>query len=242
VDYVIALALLAGASLAVQLLAVVLVILTRSRPKPLLWAFWLSALVFNSAIGLVLLAVFRANGTILGTTASTVNPVVYVVVGGIALAAALFAATRRGRELIGREIEKSQDRSQAGGSVGDRVRAKADEVKTRAEESLDRGSVLVAVAAGVVLGTSTPFQIAAVGAMVRDGYSLPAQLALVVGFSLVTYLVVEVPVLLYAVRPDATAARVAALSSWLDSNKIQVAAALAALVGLVLIVKGLTSL
>jgi len=78
--------------------------------------------------------------------------------------------------------------------------------------------------------------------MVRDGYSLPVQLALVVGFSLVTYIVVEVPVLLYAVKPDATAARVAAFSSWLDSNKIQVAAALAALVGLVLIVKGLTSL
>src|SRR5438552_2906200 len=164
VQYVVALALLAAASLAVQLLAVVLVILTRSRPKPLLWSFWLSALIFNSAIGLVLLAVFRAKGTILGTTANTVNPVVYIVVGGIALAAALFAATRRGRELIGREIEKSQDRSQAGGPVGDRVRAKADEVKARAEESLDRGSVLVSVAAGVVLGTSTPFQIAAVGA------------------------------------------------------------------------------
>jgi hypothetical protein len=242
VQYVLALAFAAAASLTVQLLALVLVILTRPRPRPLLWAFWLSALIVNAAIGIVILLVFRANGTILGTTATTANPLVYIAIGGIALAAALFAATRRGRELIGREIDKSKDHSQPTGSVGDRLRAKADDIKAKADESLKRGSVLVAIVAGVLLGTTTPFQIAAIGSMVRDGYSLPVQLALIAIFSLITYIVVEVPVLSYTVWPDATEARVAAFSEWLDANKIQVAAALAAVVGLVLIVKGLTLL
>jgi hypothetical protein len=245
VGYIITMALMAAASLSVQLLAVVLVILTRPHPRPLLWAFWLSALVVNCAAGLVILWVFRDRGTILGETTVGVHPGLYIAVGVVALAAALFAATRRGRELIGREIEKSKGKgkaAEADDSVGGRLRAKADDVKARAGEALKRGSVLMAIVVGVVLGATTPFQMAAVGAMVRDGYSLPVQLALVVGFSLVTYIVVEVPVLLFSVRPDATAARVASFAAWMDANKIQVAAALAAVVGLALIVKGLTSL
>jgi hypothetical protein len=38
--HIIVLALASAASLAVQLLAVVLVILTRPNPRPLLWSFW----------------------------------------------------------------------------------------------------------------------------------------------------------------------------------------------------------
>ena len=92
------------------------------------------------------------------------------------------------------------------------------------------------------MGAPTPFQLAAIGAMVRDGYSFPVQLALIVVFSLITYVVVELPVLSYAIWPGATAARVAAFSAWLDANKIQVVAAIGAVVGLALIVKGVTSL
>ena len=44
------LALGSAGSLAVQLLAVVVVILTRSRPKPLLWAFYVSAMVVSMGI------------------------------------------------------------------------------------------------------------------------------------------------------------------------------------------------
>jgi hypothetical protein len=245
VQYIIGLALMSAASLSVQLLAVVLVILTRARPKALLWAFWLSALIFNSAIGIVILLVFRSKGTILGATTVGVHPAVYILVGVLAVAVGLFAATRRGRELIGREIEKSQSKgkaAEADDSVAGRLRARADGVKAKAEGQLLRGSVLVAIVVGLVMGAVTPFQLAAVGAMVRDDYSLPVQLLLVVGFSLVTYVVVEVPVLLYAVRPDATAARVAAFAAWLDANKIQVVAGIAAVVGVALIIKGVTSL
>ena len=70
---------------------------------------------------------------------------------------------------------------------------------------------------------------------------MPDFFALIVGFSLVTYLVVEVPVLGYTARPEATAARVATFSAWLSTNKIQVVVALAAVVGLAPIAKGLTS-
>ena len=230
-------------SLSVQLLAVVLVILTRPHPKPLLWAFWLTAIVVSCGFGYIVLAVFRAKGTILGTTSATVSPAVYLIVGAIALAVALFAATKRGRELIGREVERRQSGSQPDpkGSIGERVRAKAEDVKSKAEDAMKTGSVWVAIAAGFLLGAPTPFSLAAIGIMVRNGYALPTQLLLILGFSLITYLVVEMPIISYTVRPEATAARVETFSTWLGTHKIQAVAVVAAVIGLVLIVKGLTA-
>jgi hypothetical protein len=237
------LALAQAASISVQLLAVVLVILTRPHPKPLLWAFWLSAMAVSCGAGFIVLAVFRAKGSILGTTSRSVSPTVYLVVGVVALAVAIFAATKRGRELLGRELEKQQRQAKPSGtaSLVDRAQVKAEEAKTKAQEALKRGSTWAAIAAGVVLGAPSPFTLGAVGVMVRNGYLLPTQLLLVLGFSLVTYLVVEVPIVSYAIRPEATSARVEAFSTWLGANKIQAVAAVAAIVGVLLIIKGLTA-
>src|SRR5271166_546115 len=241
---IIPLAFASAGSLAVQLLAVVLVILTRPRPRPLLWAFWLSALFVSCGFGFAALAVFRSKGTFLGTTSRNVSPAIYLIVGSVAVCIAVFAATRRGRELIGREIEKRQSSTSPDphDSLSGRVQVKVQSVKAKAEESLKRGSVWVALAAGFVLGAPTPFQLAAIGIMVRNGYGLPGQCLLVVAFSLVTYLVVEVPIVSYAVWPDATSGKVTAFSEWLGSHKIQAAAAVAAVVGLVLIGKGIAAL
>lgn len=237
------LSLASAASLALQLLAVVLVILTRPNPRPLLWAFWLSALVFSCAFGYGVLAVFRSKGTILGTTSRSVSPWTYLIIGVIALAVAVFAATRRGRELIGAEMEKRQGHGPADpkGSIGDRVRARAEGAKSKAEQAMKRGSTWVAIAVGFFLGAPTPFSLAAIGTMVRHGYSLPAQLLIILGFNLITYIVVEVPIISYAVRPEATAARVQAFSAWLSAHKIEAGASLAAVIGVVFVVKGLAS-
>jgi len=240
---IILLALANAGSLSIQLLAVVLVILTRPRPKPLLWAFWLSAVVVSCAVSCIVLAIFRTKGTFLGTTSTSVSPVVYLIAGVIALAVALFASTTRGRELIGREAERGEkDEPGSPGSVGDRARAKAQDLKAKADESLKRGSVWMAILVGVFLGAPSPFSLAAVGIMVRNGYSLPTQLLLIVMFALITYLVVEVPVIGYVVAPEGTAARVEAFSSWLGSHRIQAVAAVAAVIGVVLIIKGLSAL
>jgi len=242
-SHIILLGFASAGSLTVQLLAVVLVIMTRPNPKPLLWAFWLSAMVVSCGVSGIVLAVFRAKGTFLGTTSKTVSPTIYLVVGAIALAVAIFAATRRGRELIGREMDKRQSSGgpDAHGSIGDRAQAKVQEVKVKAQEALKRGSVWVAIGAGVFLGAPSPYSLAAVGLMVRNGYGLPTQLLLILVFCLITYLVVEIPVVSYALSPDGTATRVQGFSTWLGTHKIQAVAAVAAVVGVIFIVKGLTT-
>lgn len=240
---IILLGFVSAGSLTLQLLAVVLVIITRPNPKPLLWAFWLSAMVVSCSFSGIVLAVFRARGTFLGTTSTAVSPTIFLVVGVIALAVAIFAATKRGRELIGHEVEdhRGSDKPDAHGSIGDRAQAKAQAVKAKAQEALKRGSIWVSIAAGVVLGAPTAFSLAAVGLMVRNGYELPTQLLLILLFSLITYIVVEIPLISYAVSPDATATRVQAFSTWLGTHKIQAAAATAGVIGVIFIVIGLTA-
>ncbi|WP_426515617.1 GAP family protein [Diaminobutyricibacter sp. McL0618] len=232
-------------TLAVQLLAIVLVILTRPRPKALLWAFWLTALLVSCAISSVVLALFRAHGTFLGSTSTSVSPVIYIIVGVIALAAALFAATKRGRELIGHEIDRRAEAKRNApehhSSIGDRAQVKVAAVKAKASDALDRGSVWVAIVAGVLMGAPSPFSLAAVGLMVRGGYTLPVQLAMILVFALVTYILVEIPVVSYLISPEGTAARVDAFAKWLGAHKIQAVAAVAAVVGVVFIVKGITA-
>ena len=92
---------------------------------------------------------------------------------------------------------------------------------------------------GLFVAAPTPFQLTAVGEMVRQDYSFPLQFVLLVVVSLITYVVVEIPVLAYALWPATTAARVTAFAAWLDANKIQAAAALAAVIGVILVIKGL---
>jgi hypothetical protein len=46
-----------------------------------------------------------------------------------------------------------------------------------------------------MLGAPTAFILTAIGFMVRDGYRLPKQLLLIVAFSPITYLLLEVPVI-----------------------------------------------
>ena len=240
---IIGLAFASAGSLLVQLLAVVLVILTRPRPKPLLWAFWLSAMVVSCGVSGIALAVFRAQGSILGSTSATVSPTLYLIVGVIALGVAVFAATKRGRELIGREIDKSKaPETKTKGSLGDRAKAKSEEFKAKAEEAMSQGSVRVAILVGAFLGAPSAFSLGAVGLMVRNGYGLVTQLVLILVFALITYIVVEVPIISFALSPERTATSVEAFSTWLGTHKIQAVAAVTAVVGVILIIKGLTSL
>jgi hypothetical protein len=106
--------------------------------------------------------------------------------------------------------------------------AKASEARAKAEDALKSGSVLVAILVGVVLDASTPFSVGAAGSMVTHGYRLPTQLRLIVLISLITYLVVAIPILSYTLRPDGTAVQVHGFSTWIREHKIQAVAAVVA--------------
>src|SRR6476646_11920137 len=85
-----------------QLLAVVVIILTRPNPQPLLWACYLASLLVSVGSSVLIFAVFRSRGSVAGTSSHRLGPAAYLAVGAIAVLVAILMGTRHGRKLFGR--------------------------------------------------------------------------------------------------------------------------------------------
>ncbi len=221
-----------------QLLAVVVLILTRPSPKPLLWACYLGILVVGLGGSIAILAIFRSRGAVAGSSSHRLSPTTYFTLGAIALGLAIFIASRRGRDLLGQDslVFRSRRRRQA------RRSATVASMKSRAEVALRDGSLAVAGVVGALLALPGPFDLLALGRLARGGDSEIAAWALIIVFTLIKFVLIEAPIVSYAVDAEGTAARVGRFSGWMQANKIAAVAAVVAVIGLVLIGRGISAL
>jgi hypothetical protein len=223
-----------------QLLAVVIVILTRPGARRLLWACYLGAASVSLGAGLAVLLVFRDRGTVAGSSSHRLGASAYLVVGALAvLIAILVVRTERGRTLAGGSVRGliPHRRHREPGTPGT-----TDRLKARAHEALGRGSTLVAIVVGVVLGIPGPFDLLAIGHLARGAYSLIGSIAILLVFILLKLLLIEIPLLSYTLEPGRTAARVDRFSAWMKAHRIEVIAGVVAIVGLFLIGRGISRL
>lgn len=220
-----------------QLLAVVLIILTRPKPKPLLWACYLASLVVSVGSGVLIFTAFQSRGSVAGTSSHRVGPAAYLTAGAIAVFIAVLML-RRGQDLL------DHDRSRSGRLRPGEQRASAVVARTRARaaRSLSEGSLVVAGLVGAVLAVPGPFDLLALGRLARGGYGVIAAAGVIVVFALIKFVLIELPIASYAIDPDGTAARVGRFSGWMHSNKRVVVAAIVALFGAVLIGRGVSGL
>ena len=93
-----------------QLLAVVVVILTRPNPQPLLWACYLVSLLVSVGSSILIFTVFHSRETIAGTSSHRLGPATYLVVGTVAVILAILMATRRGRRRRRWRVRSPADR------------------------------------------------------------------------------------------------------------------------------------
>lgn len=228
-----------GAAVYPQLLAIVVVILTRPDPKGLLWACYLGAVSVSAGCGVAVLLVFRDRSSVAGSTSHRLGASVYLVVGAITVVAAILLATERGRGLLSTNLRWVRPRGRERRSSGS---GSVERLKDRAVGTLARGSLVIAAGVGAVLGVPGPFDVLALGRMTRAGYSVIASFGLIIAFNLIKFLLIEVPIISYTVDPNGTAARVDRVSAWLRDNKIAAIAAVVAIIGLVLIERGIARL
>jgi hypothetical protein len=222
-----------------QLLAVVVIILTRPNPRSLLWACYLGALVVNIGVSVSILVVFRARGTIAGTSSRSLGPATYLTVGTIALALAIMLVAVRGRESSGQGPRSVR----GGGAKRKPPGAQAvARMRSRAESRLRDGSLAVAALVGGLLAVPGPFDLLALGHIARGDYGAAAAGAMIVAFALIKFTLIELPIASYALDPDGTESRVSRFSSWMRTNKLIIAAAVIAVIGVGFIVSGILSL
>ena len=151
---------------------------------------------------------------------------------------AAVAATKRGREALGGE-RSARRQARPRGSDGP---SSVERMRGRAEASLRRGSLPVALGVGAILGIPGPFDLVALGHLARGGSATIAVIGLLAAFYGVKFSLIELPILSYAVNPDATGARVGGFAHWMKANKIGVIAGVVALIGIVLIGRGFSRL
>ena len=221
-----------------QLLAVVVVILTRPRPKALLWACYLGSLFVAVGCAIALLAIFRSDGSVAGTSSHRLGPSAYLVAGIIAVVVAIFVATRRARAAPGGDSARRPRRDQSSEGVPGAVQR----ATSGAHRALGEGSLAFAAVVGAMLAVPGPFDLLAFGHMARGGYTTIELGVLIVVFTLLKFLLIEVPIVGYTISPARTAAHVGRFSTWMHANKLEVIAAVVGLIGLVLIVRGIGSI
>ena len=221
-----------------QLLAVVVVILTRSRPKRLLWACYSSAFFTSVGCGAAILFIFRDRGSVAGSTSHRLGASVFLIVGVIAVSIAILMSAERGRRLLGRSVPRVPLR----GGKRSRRAGFVDEQKERAHQALQQGSVPIAIVFGILLGLPGPFDLLALGRMARGGYAAIASIAMIIAFYLIKFVLIEIPIASYAVNPSGTAARIDRFSAWMKTHQMRLIAVVVGGFGLVLIARGLARL
>lgn len=212
------------------LLAAATIMMLLPDTKRLMTGYLLGA--YTTSITLGLLIVFSLNDTAsVETSQQTLGPVEDLVLGALALIVA-YALGGGGTEAL---RERRRQRKEA--------KERDSEVKQSwPERMLGRGSARVTFAVGVVLTFPGVSYLAALDRIAKLDVGDAVTVLLVLVFCLIQQLLLEVPLLGYAIAPERTERAVAGFREWLARNGRRAATFVAAGVGVLLIVRGVIEL
>jgi hypothetical protein len=106
---------------------------------------------------------------------------------------------------------------------------------------LSRGSVPIVFVAGLAVNVPGAAYLVGLKDIAAGKYSTSAEIALIVGFNLIMFALAEVPLAGLIFAPEATGALVKRFNVWLSSHGRQIAIVLCALLGLFLVVRGISN-
>jgi hypothetical protein len=212
------------------LLAAVTVMLLLPNPKRLMLGYLLGAYTTSITLGLVIVFSLNESSSV-ETARNTLSPSEDIALGLLLLLVAFVLGTGRDARLQERRRRRKEAKEGSG-----------EAKESWPERMLGRGSARVTFAVAVVLSFPGVSYLAALDHIAKlDPGTVPTVL-LVVGFCLMQQLLLEAPLLGYAVAPEWTQEAVARFRAWLGRNGRRAGAIGAAAVGVLLLVRGLVTL
>ena len=214
------------AALNPTLLTATTVMLTLDKPKRLLSGYLAGALVTSITCGLVL--VFALPRTSTSSSAKhTVNPIINIALGALILLVVFVVATGRDQ----RRRDWSERR---------RARS-ADKPDPRWRRQLSKGSARDTFVVGILLSFPGASYIAAMDLLHKQNIGTLATVLVVLAVNAIMLILLELPLLGYAIRPEWTAATIERFSAWLIRRGGRVAQIAGAIAGVLLILRGIVN-
>ncbi|MDX6627250.1 MAG: hypothetical protein QOE56_2239 [Solirubrobacterales bacterium] len=208
------------------LLAAVTVLMLLPNTKKLMLGYLLGAYLTSITLGLLI--VFSLNDSAGATAAKhTLSPIEDLVVGAILLFAAYALLSGRGEDLRARRRRHKEEK--AGG----------EPKQSWPERMLGRGSARVTFAVGLLLSFPGVSYLTALDRMAKLDASDAELVLLVLAFCLIQQLLLELPLIGYAVAPEWTQGAVSRFRAWIGRNGRRAGGYVALTLGALLILRGL---
>jgi len=215
------------AALNPTLLAATTVMLLLPHPKRLLLGYVLGAAMTSIALGLVIVIALQDSSAV-DTAKNTINPATDLVFGALLVIVACVVGTGQDQKLAERRRRRKGP--------------KKDKGPPRWQRALSKGSARTTFAVGAVLTLPGASYLAALDRIAREDFSTVATIGVVVLFNLIMLMLIELPLLGYAVAPDWTPKAVAGFREGLNRHGRSWGVRGAAIIGILLIVRGIITL
>lgn len=178
-----------------------------------------------------MLNIFEGGEEVAGSTSSTPDGSVSIIVGLVGLLFSWLLVSHRGRAVIDSWRSRHPRHH----------KPEEYEGPSWVERRLDRATIRIAFLVGAGINLPGPFYLLALGDIATGGYGSTEQLALILLFNAIMFLLLEVPLVGYLLDPEKTAAAVASFGTWLNANGLRIVGALIGVFSASLVLQGVAA-
>ncbi len=211
------------------LLAAVTVMMLLPKTKTLMFGYLLGAYLTSITVGMVVVFTLHGSSSV-ETTRQTLSPIEDLALGFILVVVGL--VLRSGRAERARERRRERKQAKGGG----------EKKQSWPERMLGRGSARITFAVGALLSFPGVSYLAALDRMAKLDWAVAPTALLVIVFCLIQQLLLELPLIGFAVAPDWTQRAVVRVREWLGRNGASALRVVVMVVGVLLIVRGAVEL
>lgn len=208
------------------LLAAATIMMLLPNTNRLMFGYLLGAYTTSIAVGLLIVFSLSDSSSV-STANHTLGPIQDLVLGALALLVAYALGGARTEPLRERRRRRKEEKEHAAGAK-----------ESLPERLLGRGSARITFAVGLVLSFPGVSYLTALDRIAKLDLDVALTALLVLVFCLIQQLLLEVPLLGYAVAPKRTERAVAGFREWLARNGRRAAIYVAGTVGALLVLRG----